>query len=135
MKALRVYLAMMICAGLAGCIQMPTTGIGIDDMNLEAQVKIDNRALADKLELSDVKTKRSNDFLMVQARITNLYPYQQTLQYKFYWFDQFGFEVEHQGQPWLPLTLHGGQVAHIQGVAPNSAAQHVHVYIREVLKK
>ncbi|MFO6424749.1 YcfL family protein [Motilimonas sp. KMU-193] len=135
MTTLKLVLVMIFFAGLTACMQMPTTGIGIDDMNLQAKVKIDNRALADKLELSDVRTKRSNDFLVVQARVANLYPYQQTLQYKFYWFDQYGFEVEQQGQPWLPLTLHGGQVAHIQGVAPNSAAQNVHVYIREVLKK
>ncbi|MCE2572486.1 YcfL family protein [Motilimonas eburnea] len=135
MMVLKWTLVMVLLAGLAACAQMPTTGIGIDNINLEPKVRIDNRELADKLELGNVKTKRTNDLLTVQARVANLYPYEQTLQYKFYWFDQFGFEVEHQGQPWLPLTLHGGQVAHIQGVAPNSAAQNVHVYIREVLKK
>lgn len=126
----------LTCILLGACSQN-TSGIdlSIDSINAQPVVKIDNHNLANKLVLGDIKTKVINDLLVVQARATSNTDTEQTLQYKFYWFDQLGFEVERDSGPWQSLKLHGHQRVTVQATAPNSSAVQAHIYIREVVKK
>lgn len=126
----------LTCLVLVACSQN-TSGIslGIDSINAQPVVKIDNPNLASKLVLSDIKTKVVNDLLVVQANVISTADFDQTLQYKFYWFDHLGFEVERDSSPWQPLKLHGHQQVSIQGTALSSSAEQAHIYIREVVKQ
>ncbi|MCE2593310.1 YcfL family protein [Motilimonas cestriensis] len=126
-----------LTALLLGACSQNTSGIdlSIDSINAQPVVKIDNHNLANKLVLNDIKTKVVNDLLVVHASAISTTDTDQTLQYKFYWFDQFGFEVERDGTPWRPLKLHGHQHVTVQATAPSASAAQAHIYIREVVKQ
>ena len=135
----RSSIPLLVCAVLivlTGCSQN-TSGIGLkmDEINAQPVLKIDNSGLANKVMLSDIKTKKVNDLLVIQANVASTNKSDQTLQYKFYWFDHYGFEVERDNTPWRPLKLHGHQKVSIQATAPVSSAEQAHIYIREVVNK
>ena len=136
MKILFVMLTGVLLFGVAGCSQN-TSGLSlaIDELNTESKVKVDNQSLANKLTLEQVKTKRVNGLLVVQANVTSKKSGDQKLQYKFYWFDSSGFEVERDKEPWRPLQLHGSQQVTVQGIAPLSSVEKADLYIREAVEK
>lgn len=128
--------ACVVLTALVGCSQNTSgIGLGMDEINAQPVLKIDNSGLANKVMLSDIKTKKVNDLLVIQANVASTNKSDQTLQYKFYWFDQYGFEVERDNSPWRPLKLHGHQKVSVQATAPISSAEQAHIYIREVVDK
>jgi len=133
-----LLLLMFTLVGLTACHTPPppiTSGIGAESITNETPpttyLKVDNLALAEKLAISEVKNRTTNDLLEVNVELSSQYKKSLTLQYHFNWFDKNGFVVEAGKSPWRPLQLHGHQSRMLKGVAPSIAATSFNVYVRE----
>ncbi len=93
-------------------------------------MKVDNAALAEKVSISEVKHRRTNELLEVNVELSSQFEKSQKLQYHFNWFDENGFVVEEGKSPWKPIELHGHQSLTLRGIAPSSAATSFNVYVR-----
>jgi uncharacterized protein YcfL len=95
-------------------------------------LKVDNPKLAQRLFISNVLTRKTNDLLDVNLEITSTYKKTQNLQYQFSWFDKQGFVIEQDKEPWKSVSLHGNQIVNVGAIAPNSEVAKFKLYVREV---
>lgn len=140
MKNVNIYLTGMVLCLLTvtGCQHrsLPvTSGIGAESVTNEippaTYLRIDNPQLAERLTISDVNHRVTNQLLEVNVELSSQYDKSMKLQYHFNWFDDQGFAVESGKSPWQPLELHGIQSTIIRGVAPTVNATSFNVYVRE----
>ena len=139
------YSAMLIllCLTLVitGCKNVPpvTSGIGssqiIPGQEYAEHLQVDNKQLAAKLHISDIKSRKNNDLLAINLSLTSRYKKSQQLQYQFQWFDQAGFIIEAGKSPWHPLELHGMQTITVAALAPSTQVATFSLYVREVPEK
>lgn len=126
---------------ITGCKNMPpvTSGIGssqiVPGQEYAQYLQVDNKKLATKLYISDLKTRTNNDLLAINLSLTSRYKKSQQLQYQFQWFDQDGFVIEAGKSPWQPLELHGMQTITVAGLAPSTQVAKFSLYVREVPEK
>jgi len=126
---------------ISACKNVPpvTSGIGSSQIapgqKYSKHLQIDNKQLAAKLYISDIKSRTNNDFLQLNLTLTNRYKKSLQLQYQFQWFDQDGFALEAGKSPWQALELHGMQTAAVAGLAPSTKVSTFSLYVREVPEK
>lgn len=126
---------------ITGCKNIPpvTTGIGssqiIPGQEYAKYLQVDNKKLAAKLHISDLKTRTNNDLLVLNLSLTSRYKKSQQLQYQFQWFDKAGFVIEAGKSPWQPLELHGMQTITVAGLAPSTQVATFSLYVRKVPEK
>lgn len=123
---------------LMSCADTPpvTSGIGIENIEnaneFTKYLKTDNLALYKRVKISDLKSRKTNDFLEVNLALTSTYEKSLKLQYHFNWFDADGFVIESRKSPWKAIELHGMQTTALKGVAPSTRVASFNVYVREV---
>ncbi|WP_394173381.1 YcfL family protein [Thalassotalea litorea] len=125
---------------LIGCASEPdTSGIGTDPMtqgdNFQDYLKVNNPELAKRLQISDVKSRTTNEFLEVNLELLSTYDKTQNLQYQFYWYDADGFVIEPGKTPWKSVALHGQQSLTLRAMAPVKNVDKFSLYVREVPKE
>jgi len=127
---------------VTGCAntQPPTTsGIGTNEMTqgdkFSKHLKLDKPELALKLNIAEVKSRKTNRLLEVNLQLASTFKKSLKLQYHFNWFDEQGFVVEARKTPWKPVELHGFQSTTLRGVAPNEQVASFNVYVRETAEK
>tara|TARA_B100000768_G_C11085859_1_gene292826 strand:+ start:89 stop:406 length:318 start_codon:yes stop_codon:yes gene_type:complete len=95
---------------LSACATQPvTSGIAVEQNkgNFNDQLRVDNPDLGEKLAITDVKTRQTNQLTDVVVTLSSQYKKSQYLQYQFKWFDKDGFLIKGNHSPWQPLTLFG----------------------------
>lgn len=136
-----VVFATLITLGLVACKNVPpiTSGIGTKPVahgqDYQDKLIIDNQQLASLLFISDIKSRKNNDFLEVNLALSSTYEKSLALQYQFNWFDKDGFVIESGKNPWQALELHGMQTVNVKGLAPSKNAASYSFYVREVNEK
>ena len=126
---------------VVGCKNVPpvTSGTGtsiiVPGDDFSKHLEIHNPELAKQLQITEVKSRTTNDLLEVNLELTSRYKKSLQLQYHFNWFDADGFVIESRKTPWKPLELHGFQSTTLRGVAPSTAVASFSVYVREVPEK
>ena len=126
---------------ISACKNVPpvTAGIGSSQITpgqkYSEHLQVDNKKLAVKLYISDIKSRTSNDLLQLNLTLTSRYKKSLQLQYQFQWFDKDGFAIEVGKSPWQALELHGMQTATVVGLAPSANASTFSLYVREVPEK
>jgi uncharacterized protein YcfL len=126
---------------ISGCVNVPpvTSGIGSEQIypgqKYSKQLQIDNKKLAGRLHISEIKSRKQNDLLQINLSLTSTYKKSLQLQYQFQWFDQDGFVIEAGKSPWQPLELHGMQTTTVESLAPTPQVATFSLYVREVPKK
>jgi uncharacterized protein YcfL len=73
------------------------------------------------LKVNDLRAQKKNRFLMVEAEILNTRTFDDTVYYRFKWFDSNGFQLSGD-EAWKTLALKGEQVQRISGVATSQDA-------------
>ena len=131
--------AAMAAAALAGCQSPVSSGmrstIAVEgDVAVSASLNTDNPGVARHIALVGVTTQLlPTGLLKVQARIASNDNRDYPVQYKFRWFDAYGMEILDNGStPWLPLVIHGGEVATGEGVSPKPGIAAVTVQVRKM---
>lgn len=79
--------------------------------------KIETLGELNALKVSALRATRRNNFLVIQAEITNTDNNTQQLSYRFKWLDSAGFTVGSE-EGWKPLLVYGGQKKLIDTMAP-----------------
>lgn len=130
---MRSFLLSMLIVLVAGC-STNTSGISA---NSEARdnnqwLIVDNFGLGRRLTILDARTVEEGDRLRGFATVKSTASSTQKLQYRFYWFDEQGVQLDLANTPWHPLALHGHQEIQVQSVALDTRADSFKVYIREV---
>jgi uncharacterized protein YcfL len=126
---------------ISGCVNVPpvTSGIGSEQIypgqKYSKQLQIDNKKLAGRLHISEIKSRKQNDLLQINLSLTSTYKKSLQLQYQFQWFDQDGFVIEAGKSPWQPLELHGMQTTTVESLAPTPQVATFSLYVREVPEK
>jgi|TARA_R110001583_G_scaffold182779_1_gene340915 uncharacterized protein YcfL len=126
---------------ISGCVNVPpvTSGIGSEQIypgqKYSKQLQIDNKKLAGRLHISEIKSRKQNDLLQINLSLTSTYKKSLQLQYQFQWFDQDGFVIEAGKSPWQPVELHGMQTTTVESLAPTPQVATFSLYVREVPKK
>lgn len=137
LTALAVCSAVLV-GGLVGCatktsgIQGAAATVQSPDgaMQSSQYVIIDNSKLARGLQIVNLKSQFVGDLLKAQVSLVSKYSKTLEFQYKFFWFDANGMEINPGSLPWTPLTLHGNESKTVQAVAPNPAAREFKINIR-----
>ncbi|ASP47323.1 YcfL family protein [Cognaticolwellia beringensis] len=134
-----ILVSAIVTAGCANKKPPVTSGTGTSAMtqgdDFSKHLEVHNKALAKRLFISDVKSRKSNDLLEINLTLTSRYDKSQKLQYHFNWFDEAGFVIEAGKTPWVPLELHGKQSTTLRGLAPNINVSTFSVYVREIPEK
>lgn len=79
-------------------------------------------SLTSPLAVSDLRMRKQDQLLFVQARISNGGEQTQQLFYRFKWLDRDGFSVW-DDEPWKPMLVYGNQTQTIQAVSPTFQAR------------
>ena len=126
---------------ISGCKNVPpvTSGMGSDQIapgqKFSKHLQVHNPELGQKLHISDIRSRTSNELLEINLSLTSTYEKTLKLQYQFTWFDNEGFVIEAGKSPWQPLDLHGMQTATVPGLAPTTQVASFSLYVREVPEK
>lgn len=124
-------------AMLAGCQSPVSSGmraaVAVDgDVAVDASLATDNSGVARHVALVGVTTHlMDNGMLRVQARLSSNDHRDYTVQYKFRWYDANGMEMG-GSSPWLPITIHGGELVQPEGVSPMAGVSAVVVEVRKL---
>ena len=73
------------------------------------------------IKVTNLKVKKINKLLVVEAEVFNTENFDDTLYYRFKWYDQKGFEVSGE-EVWKFIPLRGAQIQNITGIATSMNA-------------
>lgn len=120
----KIFASVLLVALLSACSTSGIEAIGTPaDAEVQKHLLIHNDALAKKMTISDMRTRKTGGLLEVKLTLSNLTPRDKAVSYRFSWFDDDEFEVEAGVDGWTPVSLHGAQSISIQGVAPNGSVK------------
>lgn len=123
---------------ITACKNVPpvTSGIGSEQIaqgeRYKQHLQVHNKELSNQLHISGIRSRTTNDLLEINLNLTSTYEKSLQLQYQFQWFDQQGFAIEAEKNPWQPLELHGMQTSTLSGLAPTTQVTTFSLYIRKV---
>lgn len=131
--------ACAVAAMLAGCQSPVTSGmhasVAVDgDVAINASLTTDNSGVGRHVSLVGVTTfLMDNGLLKAQARLASNDHRDYAIQYKFRWYDAHGMEINGGGpSPWLPLTIHGGEIVQPTGVSPRAGVAALVIEVRKL---
>lgn len=132
MKAFRPLIAVLIALLLAACSASNMSRLETnEDGEPVTQIHSNNSLLASRLDVQTLRQKTVGDLLYVQATLENGWKFELDFQYKIKWFDEEGFELAPEGQPWRQLVMAGRSQNNVQSVAPNPTAVRFEIWVRE----
>lgn len=79
--------------------------------------KIENQGVVRNVKVTDLRQRRRDNLIHIQAEITNLTNKNQQIYYRFKWLDQNGFNAW-EDEVWKPLLVYGSQKKTITTVSP-----------------
>ena len=126
MKMWLVALAAVI--GLAGCANN-TAGLQVDGAN--QRVLFGDHVLGSRLRIDDITTTQTNGHARGVVRLISEYNGDQSIQYRFYWYDDYGLEVNINPAPWKQVVIHGGETVSLSEVSVKPKGTQFRVQIRQ----
>lgn len=133
-------IGMLIAIGAwlaVGCASPNTSGISAGVTTdasgvLQPVLEVSNTTLSKNLKVVAQQTAIApSGFLKAAVSIYSGFNKSRTIQYKFYWMDSQGMDIQPDGDAWTPLVLHGKETRQIQGTAPSAEASGYVLRIRE----
>lgn len=122
----------LLVLSLSGCATsgMEATGSPMGDPEYAKHLVVHNSALANKIIITEMHSRVTNDLLEARVVLTNLTSTDKNIQYRFSWYDDDNFEVDQGSEAWTPVTMHGKASVQMSGVAPNPSATTYKVNVR-----
>lgn len=132
-------MVVMACASLMiGCASTASTGgfeVSVHEGNSAINVvRIDDCYFAKRFSIEAADTRReASGFVSAQVRLRNMRDEDIPIQYKFFFFDRDGMEIQPGARSWEQTTVHGGEVVSLTSVAPIKSAVKFVVRVRRTL--
>ncbi|WP_047046411.1 YcfL family protein [Vibrio mexicanus] len=123
------WMAFAACIALVGCAEN-TSGLRIDGGT--QNVWFADNVLASRLIIDDIATTEVDGYARGVVRLTSNYNGDQNVQYRFYWYDEEGLEVNTKLAPWKPAIIRGHESIAISEVSVNPNGKNFRVQIREL---
>lgn len=112
---------------LAGCSNN-TAGLRVDSSS--QKVLYGDSALDDRLAINDISTQDMNGNTRGVVQVESKYANDQQLQYRFYWYDDNGIEVNAKQGAWRQFMLRGYESISLSEVSVNPNAKEFRIQIR-----
>ncbi len=113
---------------LAGCSKN-TAGLSVDGES--QRVLFSDNVLGGRLTIEDISTIDVDGHARGVVRLVSNYNGDQHIQYRFYWFDENGLEVNTRLAPWKTTIIRGTETISISEVSVNPNGKQFKVQIRE----
>ncbi len=121
-------IAALTALTLLGCADN-TAGLRIDGAT--QTVLFGDNVLAGRLKIDDISTSDVDGRARGIVRLESQYNGDQAIQYRFYWYDDEGLEVNTQLGPWRQAIVRGMETIVISEVSVNPKGTQFRVQIRE----
>lgn len=125
---MRLLMILGLVLWLTAC-SSTTSGISIESSN--QNVVIGNTDLARRLTIEQAQVGKVNGLLKAGVPIVSNVDSDLSLQYRFYWYDAQGLEVNGSDSPWRHVILHGRDSMTLQAVARSAQITQYRIYIRQ----
>jgi uncharacterized protein YcfL len=113
---------------LLGCADN-TAGLRIDGAS--QTVLFGDNVLAGRLKIEDISTVEYDGSTRGVVRLASQYQGDQSIQYRFYWYDKQGLEVNMKLSPWRQTLVRGKEEVAISEVSINPNGTQFRVQIRQ----
>jgi uncharacterized protein YcfL len=114
---------------LLGCADN-TAGLRIDGAS--QTVLFGDNVLAGRLKIEDISTTQIDGRARGVVRLLSQYKGDQYVQYRFYWYDDQGLEVNTKQGPWRQAVIRGAEEISISEVSINPNGTQFRVQIRQL---
>lgn len=94
------------------------------------KVVFGDNVLGNRLSVEQITTQDNNGLVRGIVSVTSKFTGDQQLQYRFYWYDEQGLEVNGSDSPWRTFVVRGLDTMSIQSVAMKPEATQFRVQIR-----
>lgn len=121
-------IAALTALTLLGCADN-TAGLRIDGAT--QTVLFGDNVLAGRLKIDDISTSDVDGRARGVVRLESQYKGDQSIQYRFYWYDDEGLEVNTKLGPWRQAIVRGMETIVISEVSVNPKGTQFRVQIRE----
>tara|TARA_Y100001956_G_scaffold81962_1_gene101170 strand:- start:6436 stop:6825 length:390 start_codon:yes stop_codon:yes gene_type:complete len=122
------FIAAIAALMLAGCANN-TAGLRIDGAS--QTVLFGDNVLAGRLKVEDISTAQVDGRARGVVRLASQFQGDQAIQYRFYWYDDEGLEVNTKLGPWRQAIVRGMESIAISEVSLNPNGTQFRVQIRE----
>ncbi|MCJ2377962.1 YcfL family protein [Vibrio sp. ZSDZ34] len=102
---------------ITGCAQPKTSGIKVEGQT--QTVLFGDERMGKEISIEDISTIDTNGHARAIVKLANTTSTDKTLQYRFYWYDKQGLEVNTKQAPWKRLILRGDETISISEVSVN----------------
>lgn len=123
------YLSVLLFVLVLSACSSATSGISIESSN--QNVVIGNTSLAHRIAIEKALISDVNGLMKAGVPVTSKTDSDMKLQYRFYWYDAQGLEVDGSDSPWRQFVLHGKDSMTLQAVARKPEAKQYRIYIRQ----
>lgn len=127
----KLFVGLLAVLLLAGCSASNMAQLETQEGQPKTVLHSNNSMLSSRLSVSHIITGYAGNLMKAQATLENRWKFELDFQYKFKWFNQAGFEIAPQGEPWHQLVMGGRTQANVQALAPNPSAVRFEIWVRE----
>jgi uncharacterized protein YcfL len=113
---------------MVGC-SSNTAGLRVDGQS--QQVLYGDTKLAKRIAIDDISSVRLDNRVRAVVRITNTQTSDTELQYRFYWYDNNGIEVNARPSAWRQLLLRGEESRSLSEVSVHPEGSEFRIQLRE----
>lgn len=114
---------------LCACSSHPQpVGLSIDSEF--QQILVGDGDIANQVKVDDIGTEPANDHVRGVVRIKSLTQDNIQMQYRFYWYDQNGIEVDANAKAWKQIILYGGDEVSLSEVSLSPKGENFRLQIK-----
>jgi uncharacterized protein YcfL len=123
---------LVLCASavvvLSGCADM-TAGMRVDGKSQQAVFT--DQVLGNRLVVDNISTVQFDGKTRGVVSLSSQYGGDQHVQYRFYWYDDAGLEVNSKQAAWKKVIVHGFETISVSEVSINPNGKQFRVQIRQ----
>jgi len=127
----KVGIALVLAMALIGCSKN-TAGLRVDGYS--QNVMFGDNVLGARLSIENIATADVNGHARGVVTLGSQYTGDQHIQYRFYWYDDDGLEVNLKQAAWKQTVVRGFETLSISEVSINPNGKQFRVQIREAKK-
>ncbi|CAH0525551.1 YcfL family protein [Vibrio hippocampi] len=126
-KSMIFMLALVL--GLAGCTNNYSAGVSVEGQT--QSVFYGDEYLGAQFDVKNIRTLDRHGHARGVVELTNTSDFNQSIQYRFYWYDQQGLEVNTKQAPWKRQIFRGGETLTLSEVSISPEGKEFRMQLRE----
>jgi uncharacterized protein YcfL len=127
----KIGIALVMALALVGCTKN-TAGLRVDGQS--QKVIFGDNVLGGRLQIENIATTDVEGHARGIVTLASQYAADQNIQYRFYWYDDDGLEVNSKQAAWKQQVIRGFETLSVSEVSINPNGTQFRVQIREAIK-